>query len=282
MTKQRHCILCVDDEPNVLNALKRLLRREDYDILTAGSGLEGLDILTRETVHLVLCDQRMPEMNGNEFLAQVRERHPEIVRISLTGYTEVDAITESINRGHIYKFFLKPWNDQQLKLEIHQALEYYELSRDNRRLNAQLVEKNHALESVNVHLEELVQERTEALKLRNRALEISHAVLDNLPVPVAGISTDGTIVLANQDACKFFGPYAAFSVGGSMDEGLPKTVCDLVSAVLTEGRPKDCLLSRAGKGALRVKGIPLRGDRIGRGVIITTEAVPQPHNPACA
>ena len=156
MDEYRHNILCVDDELNVLNALKRLLRKEDFKIFTAPSGKEGLAVLEREAIHLVICDQRMPEMNGIEFLSQVRERYPDIVRISLTGYTEVDAITESINRGNIYKFFLKPWNDQQLKLEIRQALEYYELSRDNRRLNAELREKKQALEGINANLEALV------------------------------------------------------------------------------------------------------------------------------
>lgn len=282
MTTERHRILCVDDEPNVLNALKRLLRRENYDILTAASGREGLDLLSRETVHLVLCDQRMPEMNGTEFLSMVREAYPDIVRITLTGYTEVDAITESINRGHIYKFFLKPWNDQQLKLEIHQSLEYFELSRDNRRLNAELHEKNRALEVINASLESLVQERTEELAFRIRALEISHAVLDNLPVPVAGISTDGTVVLANLEARKFFGAAAAFAVGTAMEEGLPPSVRGVVAAVLADGRPHDCMLPGQNAGAFRVKALPLRGNRIGQGVIITTEAVASPAMSASA
>jgi len=272
MQKDRYRILCVDDEPNVLNALKRLLRREDYDMLTAASGQEGLALLAQNTVHLVICDQRMPEMNGHEFLEQVRNRYPDIVRISLTGYTEVDAITESINRGHIYKFLLKPWNDQQLKLEIRQALDYFELSRDNQRLNAELVEKNRELEAINANLEALVEERTEELAFRNRALEISHAVLDNLPIPVAGISTDGTIVMANLDAHKFFGGNAKFSVGMSVEKGLPAAVCNLVDTVLQDNQPRDCLLSIANGDTWRVKGTPLQGRRIGQGVIITSEA----------
>lgn len=282
MTTQRRCVLCVDDEPNVLNALNRLLRREDYDLLSAASGPEGLEIMARETVHLVLCDQRMPGMNGNEFLARVRERYPDIVRISLTGYTEVDAITESINRGHIYKFFLKPWNDQQLKLEIRQALEYYELSCDNRRLNDELREKNRELESVNANLEGLVQERTEELAFRNRALEISHAVLDNLPIPVAGISTDGTVVLANLEARNFFGDRVPFLVGMAMEDILPREVCDMVAALLADGGSRDCLLHGENGGGFRVKGLSLQGNRIGQGVIITTEAVVPAAEPTTA
>lgn len=272
MQTERHRILCVDDEPNVLNALKRLLRREAYDMLTAASGREGLDLLERHSVHLVLCDQRMPEMNGNEFLEKVRDRYPDIVRISLTGYTEVDAITEAINRGHIYKFFLKPWNDQQLKLEIRQALDYYDLSRDNQRLNAQLVEKNRELEAINTNLEALVDERTEELAFRNRALEVSHAVLDNLPLPVAGISTEGTIVLANQDAHKLFGGNAPFSVGMTADEALPPKISAMVGSVLKDNQARDCVVDLFNGNAWRVKGIPLQGSRTGRGVILTSVA----------
>lgn len=280
MTSQRHRILCVDDEPNVLNALKRLLRREDFDIATAGSGREGLEVLAREPVHLVLCDQRMPEMSGNEFLARVRERYPDIVRISLTGYTEVDAITESINRGHIYKFFLKPWNDQQLKLEIRQALEYYDLSLDHRRLSAQLAEQNRALEAVNANLEAMVRERTEELAFRNRALEVSHAVLDNLPIPVAGISTEGIVVLANRAAQRYFGHPATLALGMRLEDGLPAAARDLVGIVMATGRPEARPFLQDGAGACLLQGIPLQDVRIGQGVILT--AAPGPAAPACA
>lgn len=268
MDDHRHNVLCVDDETNVLSSLRRLLRRESYGVFTASSGNEGLDILDREPIHLVICDHRMPGMNGNEFLALVRERHPEIVRISLTGYTEVDAITESINRGHIYKFFLKPWNDQQLKLEIRQALEYYDLSLDHRRLSAQLAEKNRSLEAVNANLEDMVRERTEELAFRNRALEVSHAVLDNLPIPVAGISTEGLIVLANRGAQRYFGRPAVLAVGMRVEEGLPEEVQGLIRRVMATGRPEARPFRQVGEGDCLLNGIPLQDGRIGQGVII--------------
>ena len=132
METSEHTILCVDDEQNILNALKRLLRKENYRLLTGGSGKQGLEILAENKVHVVVSDHRMPEMNGTEFLKQVRETYPNILRIILTGYTDVDTITEAINEGHIYKFFLKPWNDQNLKLEIRQALEQYDLIQANK------------------------------------------------------------------------------------------------------------------------------------------------------
>ena len=177
MSDQEHAVLCVDDEENILRSLKRLLRNEGYRLLTASSGKEGLRILEENRVHLVISDQRMPGMNGAEFLAQVKERYPDTIRICLTGYTDVDSITESINKGHIYKFMLKPWNDQGLKLEIRQALDQYELSQTNMALNKELIEKNAELKRINENLEKMVQERTIDLELKNRALELSHAML---------------------------------------------------------------------------------------------------------
>ncbi len=134
MNENRHTVLCVDDEKIILKALKRLLRKEDYRILTASSGEEGLKVMEENDVHMVISDQRMPEMNGTEFLAALKIKYPDVIRIMLSGYTEVDSITESINKGHIYKFLLKPWNDHNLKLEIKQALEQYDLIQANKKL----------------------------------------------------------------------------------------------------------------------------------------------------
>ena len=131
----KHTVLCVDDERNILSALKRLLRKEDYRLLTGKSGQEGLEILSQNEVQVVISDQRMPEMNGIEFLKEVRKGYPNVLRIILTGYTDVDTITKAISEGHIYKFFLKPWSDHQLKLEIRQALEQYDLIQANKALH---------------------------------------------------------------------------------------------------------------------------------------------------
>ena len=145
MNPEQHTVLCVDDEENILNSLKRLLRKESYKLMTARSGTEGLKLLEENDVNLVICDQRMPGMSGIDLMAQVNAEYPDVIRIVLTGYTDVDAITESINKGHIYKFLLKPWNDQNLKMEIRQALEQYELVQANKRLHEQVLEQNNEL-----------------------------------------------------------------------------------------------------------------------------------------
>ncbi|MEE8479725.1 MAG: response regulator [Desulfobacterales bacterium] len=142
MEPPRHTILFVDDEKNILNSLKRLLRKEDYRILNALSGEEGLKILAENEVHLVITDLRMPKMNGIEFLTRLKVDYPDLIRIILTGYTDVDTLIESINKGHVYKFFLKPWNDDDLKIEIRKALERYDLIAANKRLCEKAIKQN--------------------------------------------------------------------------------------------------------------------------------------------
>ncbi len=127
-------LLLVDDEPNVLNALKRLLRQEGYQILTASSGDEGLQLLAEHKVRVIVSDQRMPYMTGVEFLSQVHQRWPDTVRIILSGYADFSAVTSAINEGAIYKFFTKPWDDAQMLANIHEAFRHAELNEKNEQL----------------------------------------------------------------------------------------------------------------------------------------------------
>ena len=116
-----HTLLLVDDEPNILNSLSRLLRREGYTILTATSPTEAFDLLAKHPVQVILSDQRMPDMSGTEFFARVRQLYPDTIRIVLTGYTDLDSVTDAINRGAIYKFLTKPWDDDLLREQIREA-----------------------------------------------------------------------------------------------------------------------------------------------------------------
>lgn len=119
-------LLLVDDDPGILNALCRSLRREGYRILTAGSGVHGLELLATEPVQVILSDQRMPEMTGTEFFRRVKELHPDTVRIVLSGYTELESVTRAVNEGAIYKFLYKPWEDDLLLEHIRDAFLYHE------------------------------------------------------------------------------------------------------------------------------------------------------------
>src|SRR4030042_6899699 len=113
-------ILLVDDEENILSALQRLLRRENYNVITNASPEKALEILKHEPVSLVISDQRMPEMDGTEFLEKAREIQPVAIRIILTGYADINAAMAAINQGKVYRFITKPWNDLDLKTTISQ------------------------------------------------------------------------------------------------------------------------------------------------------------------
>ena len=132
-------LLCVDDERNVLRALERIFMDDDYEILTAISGEDGLAVLAEnDDVQVVVSDFRMPGMNGVEFLRQVCEKYPETVRIVLSGYADTGAVVAAINEGQIYKFVSKPWSDEELRQTVAKAVEAFSLHRQNRALAAEL------------------------------------------------------------------------------------------------------------------------------------------------
>jgi DNA-binding NtrC family response regulator len=131
---QNSKVLIVDDEENILHALTRLFRKEKYDILTAKSGAEGLEIMEEHNVDLIISDLKMPIMNGVEFLAQAKERNPDALRIMLTGQADIKAMLDAIDQGEVYRFLLKPWNDDELRITIKQALEFYYVQKENKSL----------------------------------------------------------------------------------------------------------------------------------------------------
>ncbi len=158
-------VLFVDDEANILKTLTRLFLDEDYDVHTANGGQEALDLLNDGLVPTVIVsDQRMPEMGGAEFLAQAREIVPDSIRMVLTGYADINAAVDAINRSGIYRYIMKPWNDEDLKLTVKDAIDRFNLVNENKRLTQELHEKNEILSEVNKHLEEKVQERTRELQ----------------------------------------------------------------------------------------------------------------------
>lgn len=127
-------ILLVDDEENVLAALKRALFDEPYGIQTAPSAEKALEIMGGEPFKVVISDERMIGMKGSEFLAQVRELYPATLRILLTGHATLDAAMKAVNLGEIYRFFTKPWNDTEIRFAVRSAIEKYDLEEEKRRL----------------------------------------------------------------------------------------------------------------------------------------------------
>jgi DNA-binding NtrC family response regulator len=136
MSQQARRILIVDDEENVCNALRRSLRKEGYELFFGHEPSEGLEILKKQTMDMVLSDHLMPNMTGLEFLKIVRDRYPDVVRLMLTGHADMQTAIDAINQGNIYRFLTKPWDDTELKVTMFLAFEQLDLERENRRLLA--------------------------------------------------------------------------------------------------------------------------------------------------
>lgn len=163
-------ILCVDDEPNILSALRRLFRSKGFQVRIAESGKAGLALMETEAVDLVISDMRMPEMDGTQFLEHVRERWPDTVRLLHTGYADVTSIIGAINRGEIYRYITKPWDDNDIVLIVRQALERKALEQEKKRLEALALRQNEELKELNVSLEAKVAARTAELSVANESL----------------------------------------------------------------------------------------------------------------
>jgi diguanylate cyclase (GGDEF)-like protein/PAS domain S-box-containing protein len=120
-------LLLLDDEVNILRALSRVLRRDGYQILVARNAQDAFALLAKHDIHVILSDQRMPEMSGTEFLSRVKDLYPNTVRIVLSGYTDLKSVTDAINQGAIYKFLTKPWDDKELRTTVSQAFQHHDL-----------------------------------------------------------------------------------------------------------------------------------------------------------
>jgi response regulator RpfG family c-di-GMP phosphodiesterase len=170
-------ILFVDDEANILSSLKRLFRPLGYQIYTAESGANGLEIMQQHTIDLVVSDMRMPEMNGAQFLEKVREKWPDTVRILLTGYAEISSTIDAINKGQIYRYVSKPWEDNDITLTIKHALLQKSLEREKLRLEELTRKQNEELKDLNANLEAKVLARTEEVRQTMSFLEVAHEKL---------------------------------------------------------------------------------------------------------
>jgi two-component system, probable response regulator PhcQ len=147
----RPTILLVDDEKNILNSLIRLFINEDYEIITSTSGAEALEVFEESEVDLVISDHRMPGMTGVDFLARVKEISPDTIRIMLTGYADLQASIDAINKGEVYRFISKPWNDEELLLTVKQSLEYRDLRMQNMKLTRTVKHQSSILDRLEEH-----------------------------------------------------------------------------------------------------------------------------------
>ncbi|MDO8991305.1 MAG: EAL domain-containing protein [Sideroxyarcus sp.] len=190
-------LLLVDDEEDVLAALDRLLRFDGYKILHANSGRQGLEILAQNEVGVVISDQRMPGMTGVEFLSQVKELYPKTIRIVLSGTGDFDTVTGAINRGAIYKFFTKPWENEVLRVDVMEAFWRHELAQEKDQLLQQIQSANELLAQVNLELAAAIERKDGQID------HIAHFdTLTNLPNRLLFLDRlDQELTRAHRDQC---------------------------------------------------------------------------------
>jgi response regulator RpfG family c-di-GMP phosphodiesterase len=138
-------VLYVDDEVHNLNSFKAGFRRL-FNVFTAESAAEGLKVIETEEIHVIITDQRMPVMTGIEFLESIIPKYPDPIRILLTGYADINAVIDAINKGQVYRYIQKPWMDEDLRINIEKAFEIYMLRKENRELTDKLLVANEQLE----------------------------------------------------------------------------------------------------------------------------------------
>lgn len=250
-------ILCVDDEKNVLKALRRLFMDDDYDVNIAESGEKGLEIMETESdTQVVISDYRMPGMNGVDFLKQVRERWPDTIRIVLSGYADTASVVAAINEGHIYKFVPKPWDDEELRSTISSAIETYSLQKANRVLASKLQDSNAELQFINERLEQIVEERTSELSFQNRVLQHGQFILDALPVGVLGLDDERMVVQCNKIAAVlFYGADGSPPIGMDGENVLPAEILEFISKIDAEQK-YETIMEIKGR-SLTIKGVKM-------------------------
>jgi diguanylate cyclase (GGDEF)-like protein len=221
LNKPPRTLLLVDDEVNILSALKRLLRGNNYKILTAASGQEGLDLLKINEVDVIVSDQRMPGITGVEFLRKAKEIRPDTVRIVLSGYAELQSVTGAVNEGAIYKFLMKPWDDAQLREHIDEAFRRKEMADENRRLALEVSTANFELAAANRRLEEVLKQQQQQISRDEASLDVVREALQRVPLPMLGLDEDDFIVFSNAAALALFA-HAGAALGSDARTTMPE------------------------------------------------------------
>lgn len=181
ISQEHPTVLFVDDELNILKSIQRLFRKECFNTHFAQSGQEALSLI-EAGLHpcVIVSDQRMPGMNGAEFLALAKKLVPQSIRMMLTGYSELDAATSAINEGGISRYISKPWHDKELVADVTDAIARWKLVNDNERLTQELKHSNSRLKNLNENLEKIVADRTKALEAKLKELEGRNLLQEHL------------------------------------------------------------------------------------------------------
>lgn len=212
-------LLLVDDEENILAALRRLFRRDGYRILTASSGAEGLELLARNEVDVIVSDQRMPGMTGVDFLRRCKVMRPETIRMTLSGFTDLQSIIDAVNEGAVYKFLTKPWDDDRLREHVAQAFQQKQLVDENARLHQQVTQANADLARMNQQLEALLARQREQVQLMEDSAGSARELVDALPAAIFGFDNEGMLAYMNHSAMALM-PQALGQLGSAPEPAL--------------------------------------------------------------
>ena len=183
-------VLFVDDEPNILRAIKRALFTMDITLLLADSGTKALELMSNNEVHVVISDMKMPQMSGAEFLEQVAVKYPETFRVVLTGYADIESTIKAVNQGKIHRYLQKPWDNQELVSVVEEGLERVKLKAENTRLQKLTRLQNRKLRDVNASLEHVVQKRTRQIKAALNKIEKHNIAMEQVLFNVISINPD--------------------------------------------------------------------------------------------
>ncbi|WP_332847705.1 response regulator [Massilia sp. S19_KUP03_FR1] len=276
--KPQRRLLLVDDEPNILHALKRLLRRDQYEIFTANDGAAGLAILAQHPVDVILSDQRMPGMLGADFLRKAKLQYPGTIRIMLSGYTELQSVTDAVNESAIYKFLTKPWDDEQLRGHIAEAFRVKEIADDNLRLHREVQTANLELAATNRRMEALLLENQRQISRDEISLNVAREILQQLPLPVIGLDDAGMIAFINSAAHHLFRHSGAL-LGESACSVLPDLFVRAPDAGIDAGQgaytPSMCHTADIDGQSYAVVMYPMGASSTSRGSLITLSKVAQ-------
>lgn len=181
------CLLVVDDEPDLVQSVQDLLRFE-YRVLGATRARDGLKLMESEHVHIVMSDQRMPEMTGVEMLRQVKETYPDTIRLLFTAYADLAAVIDAINQGNVYRYISKPWEVEDLKATLRQACDFYQLQDERRQLLQEVQAKNAQLEAANAELRRANESKKAFIKVASHELRTPLTILLGLSEQANGMT----------------------------------------------------------------------------------------------
>jgi len=181
MTNQKFSLLYVDDEQHNLVSFAATFRKE-YDVFTAINARDGIDIMRNNEIKLVITDQRMPEMTGIQFLEKINPEFPDVIRIILTGFSDIGVIIEAINSGRVFRYITKPWDENELRMTIENARQLFELQGSNRDLMLTLQQKVEEQEQILKLFTRYVHEQIVKKSLKNNQASIFEGDLINIAV----------------------------------------------------------------------------------------------------